>query len=106
MKGTYAKEKFNSAVRKLKGKRNIKQKIWEAFIILNPLNENDFPDDLKPKWNELFNRLNSEEPTLNSNNDVIKGRVENTLKKLSEKECDEIAKLIIELERDLMSYRW
>ena len=102
MRGTYAKEKIGSAVHILAtGRGGIKQRIWDAYMQFHPLRETDFPDDLKPKWNELHDRLTSEEPSYDSKGEVTNGRVQNTLNKLTDDECVEIAELIVDLEFEI-----
>lgn len=102
MKGSYAKEKIGSAVDILAtGKGRVKERIWEAFMQFHPLQETDFPDDLKPKWNELYSKLTAEEPTYDSKGDVTRGSVQNTLDELSEDDCVEIAELIVSLDFDI-----
>jgi hypothetical protein len=102
MRGSYAKEKIGSAVHILAtGRDGIKERIWDAYMQFHPLKETNFPDDLKSKWNDLYNRLTSEEPTYNSNGEVTNDRVQNTLKKLTDDECVDIAELIVDLDFEI-----
>lgn len=102
MRQTYAKEKFSSAVAVLKkGSKDLKSSIWDAYLIFHPLSENDFSDELKDDWNFIHRELTTENPSYNEAGEVTEGKVQNTLKKMSEGKCTEIVKRIIDLEKRL-----
>lgn len=102
MRLNYAKEKLGSAVRSISNDRgNIKTRIWNAYLIFHTLSENDFSEELKEDWNFIYNNLTIEEPTHNEKGEVTDGKVQNTLKLLSEDKCVEIVNRIVELEAKL-----
>ncbi|WP_291858539.1 hypothetical protein [Marinilabilia sp.] len=91
-------EGINSNLLCYTGIRNSgKERLLNAFMSFHSLKENDFPDDLKSKWKELNEKLKSEQPTTDFNGEVVSGRVENTLNKLTIEECNEVAKIIVDL---------
>lgn len=98
MKVYYAKEKLAKAVYCLAtGSEDIKKRLWYAYLSFHTLTEDHFPDDMKNRWKELSESLKSEEPTLNKEGEPIKGRVENTIDKLTIEKCCDIAKQIVDL---------
>ncbi len=98
MRHSYAREKFSAAVESMATNRGgVKARLWGAFLIFHTLKENDFPDELKEYWNSIYGDLTTEEPSYDENGEVTDGRVQNTLKMISEDKCVEIANKITEL---------
>lgn len=99
MRHRYAKEKLGAAVRSMAtDKGDIKTRIWNAFQIFHTLSEKDFSEELQGEWNFIFNSLTTEEPSYNTNGELTDGKVQNTLKILSEDQCVQIAERISKLE--------
>jgi len=82
-------------------KGNIRTRIWNAFLIFHTLSKNDFSVELQEDWDFIYNSLTSQEPTYDKKGEVVSGKVQNTLKVLSEDKCVEIAERIVELETKL-----
>ena len=98
MRHSYAREKLGAAVESMAtGRGDIKSRLWYAFLIFHTLKEDDFPEELKEKWNSLHGDLTTEEPSYDSNGEVTDGRVQNTLKVIDDDKCVEIANKIMEL---------
>jgi hypothetical protein len=104
MKNYYAQEKLYLAVDKLISEnRDLKTRLWNAFLVIHPLRESDFPEEFKCKWNLIYSRLTKEIPTYDNKGATLRGSAQNTLDILSLEECEEIAMLIHQLYDDLMN---
>lgn len=105
MRASYAREKINSAANALaSGTGTIQQRLMDAYMQFHPLRTDDFPDDLKEDWDAIHAALTTEEPTYNEKNEPIVGRVENTLKKMSDEDASELATRITELQYSILTY--
>ncbi|MBN8671885.1 MAG: hypothetical protein J0L80_14430 [Chitinophagales bacterium] len=105
MRASYAREKINSAAHALaSGTGTIQKRLWDAYMEFHPLQSSDFPDDLKEDWNEIHAALTTEEPTYNEKNEPIVGRVENTLRKMSDEAASELAAKITGLQYSILTY--
>lgn len=102
--GHYAKEKFGTAIYSLAtGRGDIRERLFDAYLKFHTLNEDDFPADLKSEWESLQSLFVVKEPTLDGNNEPVRGRVQNTLDSLSIDECVELAIKIWNLNFDIRS---
>lgn len=105
MRASYAREKLISAVHNLaEGTGTIQQRLWDAYLAFHTLRETDFPEDLKSDWTEIHDSLTEEEPTYNDKGEPIVGKVENTLKKMSNETASELASKITSLYYMILTY--
>ena len=94
MKDVNVMESMDAAVFTLvTGNGNARDCLWQSYLQLLPLKESDFPDELRPKWNVLQNKLSAD------NHEATK--VQYWLNKLSLDECIEIAELINDLDVEI-----
>lgn len=102
MRHTYAIEKLSAATSILSSKKgDVKSRLLDAYMKFHTLSESDFPDDLKDDWLYIHNNLTSEKPTIDSNREVISGKLQNTLKILDTDTCNQIVSRISYLETQL-----
>jgi hypothetical protein len=102
MRHSYAKEKMGVAVRALAtSQKNIRERIWTAYLSFHTLKEDDFPEELREDWNFIETHLTREEPTKDERGEVTIGRVQNSLAKMNGELCEEIAEKICDLNSQL-----
>jgi hypothetical protein len=61
----YASEKLSMAIYRLAaGEGNIRGRLWESFIELAILSEQDFPEELRAEYRDIFKTLTKNQPRL------------------------------------------
>ena len=95
---SYVTEKLTNAVGALAmGTGDIHSRLYNAFLLMHTLNQDDFPDNLKEDWCWIINELTKNGPLENSQGEVIQGSVERTLQTIDNNSGREIAQRICEL---------
>ena len=98
MRHNYAKEKLSAAVHSMASDPgDIGTRLWHAFQIFHTLSEKDFGEEYKDDWNFIYNSLTVEEPSYDEKGNLTMGRVENTLKAISESQSIRIIERIVSL---------
>jgi muramoyltetrapeptide carboxypeptidase LdcA involved in peptidoglycan recycling len=106
MRHTYAIEKLSAAKSILSSRKgDIRSRLLDAYLKFHTLSEDDFPEDLKDDWLYVHNGLTSEKPTIDSQGEVISGKLQNTLKIIDEDICNKIVSRILFLETQLRHLR-
>lgn len=90
-------ERLHSAVLRMAGHGNIKQRLVEAFEDnLDNIEEQELPEDLRPAFGHLHRMLNREAP-LNG-----EGAICATVRKMSISEADECAGLMVDIYSEIL----
>jgi hypothetical protein len=75
------------------GKGNVRERVWQSYLKLQPLKESDFPDELKIKWSVLQEKLFA------YNNETVE--IHHLINHLPLDKCIQIAELINDLDVEI-----
>ena len=93
---SYALEKLEAAVRALAiGPGDVRSRLWDAFMVFNPLKEAHFPDNLKSDYRWVMSQLTKYGPE--GEGKRKKGSVQVSLSRMRNSTGVEIAKRLLYL---------
>lgn len=91
----YLVEKLTNAMSALAtGEGDIRSRLEVTYLCTCSLNPEDFPSDLRSKWESIQSRLTKRDPLCSSQGSVIRGSVKETLRSIRNKEGTQIAQEI------------
>lgn len=89
----YLVEKLTTAMTALAtGEGDVRSRLKTVHLITISLNLEDFPSDLRPKWESIQRQLNQKSPLFSADGSVIRGSVEETLRSMRNRTGAKIAK--------------
>ena len=102
----YALQKLELAILDLEtGQGDIRSRLKSAYKEhLHVINENDFPDSLKPEWKAIKKALTKKGPLKDDNGEVVQGSIDRTLHRMWNKTASKIANNILILRDRLEGY--
>ena len=102
----YALQKLELAILDLAtGPGDIRSRLKSVYKEhLHIINENDFPDSLKPEWNAIKKALTKKGPLRDEDGEVITGSIDRTLHRMWNKTASKIANNMLVLRDRLEGY--
>ncbi|MBC7557553.1 MAG: hypothetical protein H7195_11400 [Chryseobacterium sp.] len=95
---SYASEKLGSAIEGMvSSHESLKERLLGAFFTFHTLSEKDFPEELKPHWKSIFERITKDGAIIDEKGNVPFGSAENTINNMSKIDQSTLASDIMAL---------
>ena len=95
---SYTKEKLAATIEALAtDPDDVRKRLSKSYILFCALTENDFPVELQEDWKWIMKELNKYDPRYNIKGEIIKGSVENTMRRVKNSTGVKIAERIFSL---------
>ncbi len=95
---SYTVEKLTTALSVLVSHPgDARERLNDAFLCFNTLQDKDFPPDLQKKWQWVMIEMTKFGPLLDHKGAVWRGSVENTMRRIQKRTASKIIKVIYEL---------
>lgn len=98
----YVHEKLRVALESLAtGTGDVRARLYNAFLSIHTLQESDFPEHLRPDFRWVWGQLNKLPASYADDGKLVRGSVEETLRKIRNATGVKIAKRLLSLYHDI-----